>query len=162
MFPHSFHIRHLEIWWCEWTDWKARETPSSCRLPHLNYTYLQMAKSPGRCLNLSGCWDGAFIRDFKDLVCISEFRRRCALSRNNHPGKQTDAGQQEQRAQPGLGNAKAFPGWLAVIAETPQKQQTASRSFFFEWLPVNTNTSLRNANPIWFFFPQLELLQENL
>lgn len=115
-------------------------------------TYLQMAKRPGRCLKLSGCWDGAFIRDFKDLVCISEFCRWCALSRNNQPGKplKTDAGQQEQKALPGLGNAMAFPGWLIVTAQTPRKQRTAFSSFFFEWLPGNTNTSLRNANPICF------------
>lgn len=45
----------------------------------------------------------------------------------------------------------AFPGWLAVIAETPQKRRTAFSSFFFTWLPVNKNTFFKKRQPYLFF-----------
>lgn len=68
-------------------------------------------------------------------------------------------------ALPGLGTAMAFPGWLAVVAETPRKRQTAFSSFFFAWLPVNKNTFFKKRQPYlvyFFFFLPPELLQENL
>lgn len=113
VFPHSFHIRHLEIWGCEWTEWKewGKRLPHAVFLiePHL----FTDGREAGEVFETLRMLRWASIRDFKDLVCISEIRRWCALSRNNHPGKplKTDAGQQEQGTTR-FGTRDGFP-WLA-------------------------------------------------